>query len=118
MVGHMSGQQSPVTLFLRVIPCCPTYACSPPKSLMCLGNTLEGVQVLFLTLTHTPPRPQGSFRELVYVFIMLTDAGLSPDLHSYAAALQCMGRRDQDAHTIQRWVRDVLGGPALPPPEC
>lgn len=48
---------------------------------------------------------KGSFRELVYVFIMLKDAGLSPDLHSYAAALQCMGRRDQDAHTIQRCLK-------------
>lgn len=47
--------------------------------------------------------PQGSFRELVYVFFMLKDAGLSPDLLSYAAALQCMGRLDQDTSTIKRW---------------
>lgn len=69
---------------------------------MFLGNTLIRVQVLFLTVTHTPLCPQGSFRELVYVFIMLKDAGLSPDLCSYAAVLQCLGRRDQDVHTIQR----------------
>lgn len=35
---------------------------------------------------------------------MVKDAGLAPDLLSYAAALQCMGRLDQDASTIQRWV--------------
>lgn len=48
------------------------------------------------------PSPQGSFKELLYVFWMLKDAGLVPDLQSYAAALQCMGRRDQDAGTIRR----------------
>lgn len=48
--------------------------------------------------------PQGSFKELVYVFFMLKDAGFAPDLLSYAAALQCMGRLDRDASTIQRWV--------------
>lgn len=37
------------------------------------------------------------------MFFMLKDAGFSPDLLSYAAALQCMGRLDQDASTIQRW---------------
>ncbi|XP_076775698.1 DNA-directed RNA polymerase, mitochondrial isoform X2 [Arvicanthis niloticus] len=51
---------------------------------------------------------KGSFRELVYVFIMLKDAGLSPDLCSYAAVLQCLGRRDQDVHTIQRCVKQMM----------
>ncbi|XP_006898086.1 PREDICTED: DNA-directed RNA polymerase, mitochondrial [Elephantulus edwardii] len=45
---------------------------------------------------------KGSFKELVYVFYMLKDAGLTPDLLSYAAALQCMGRLDQDPHTIRK----------------
>ncbi|XP_045719475.1 DNA-directed RNA polymerase, mitochondrial isoform X5 [Mirounga angustirostris] len=45
---------------------------------------------------------KGSFKELVYVFFMVKDAGLAPDLLSYAAALQCMGRLDQDTNTIQR----------------
>nr|XP_021561225.1 DNA-directed RNA polymerase, mitochondrial [Neomonachus schauinslandi] len=45
---------------------------------------------------------KGSFKELVYVFFMVKDAGLTPDLLSYAAALQCMGRLDQDSNTIQR----------------
>lgn len=48
--------------------------------------------------------PQGSFKELVYVFFMLKDAGFAPDLLSYAATLQCMGRLDRNASAIQRWV--------------
>uniref|UniRef100_A0A452EG30 DNA-directed RNA polymerase n=1 Tax=Capra hircus TaxID=9925 RepID=A0A452EG30_CAPHI len=50
---------------------------------------------------------QGSFKELMYVFFMLKDAGLAPDLLSYAAALQCMGRLDQDAGTIQRCLKQM-----------
>lgn len=38
------------------------------------------------------------------MFFMVKDAGLTPDLLSYAAALQCMGRLDQDTDTIRRWV--------------
>uniref|UniRef100_A0A8C8VV53 DNA-directed RNA polymerase n=1 Tax=Peromyscus maniculatus bairdii TaxID=230844 RepID=A0A8C8VV53_PERMB len=51
---------------------------------------------------------QGAFKELVYVFVMLKDAGLSPDLCSYAAALQCMGRRDQDVHIIRRCLKEMV----------
>lgn len=54
--------------------------------------------------SHPAWSPQGSFKELMYVFFMLKDAGLAPDLLSYAAALQCMGRLDQDAGTIRRWA--------------
>ncbi|XP_065731273.1 DNA-directed RNA polymerase, mitochondrial isoform X17 [Phocoena phocoena] len=50
---------------------------------------------------------QGSFKELTYVFFMLKDAGLAPDLQSYAAALQCMGRLDQDAGTIRRCLKQM-----------
>ncbi|XP_032989759.1 DNA-directed RNA polymerase, mitochondrial isoform X2 [Rhinolophus ferrumequinum] len=50
---------------------------------------------------------KGSFKELVYVFFMLKDAGFSPDLLSYAAALQCMGRLDQNASTIQRCLKQM-----------
>ncbi|XP_012584894.1 PREDICTED: DNA-directed RNA polymerase, mitochondrial [Condylura cristata] len=53
---------------------------------------------------------KGSFKELVFVFYMVKDAGLTPDLLSYAAALQCMGRLDKDARTIQR------PPPLAPPP--
>lgn len=54
--------------------------------------------------------PQGSFKELVYIFYMLKDAGLAPDLLSYAAALQCMGRLDKDKQIIQRWGRRWQSG--------
>nr|XP_054329544.1 DNA-directed RNA polymerase, mitochondrial isoform X2 [Pongo pygmaeus] len=50
---------------------------------------------------------QGAFKELVYVFFMVKDAGLTPDLLSYAAALQCMGRQDQDAGTIERCLEQM-----------
>nr|XP_055103593.1 DNA-directed RNA polymerase, mitochondrial-like isoform X12 [Symphalangus syndactylus] len=50
---------------------------------------------------------QGAFKELVYVLFMVKDAGLTPDLLSYAAALQCMGRRDQDAGTIERCLEQM-----------
>nr|XP_044607567.1 DNA-directed RNA polymerase, mitochondrial isoform X1 [Equus asinus] len=50
---------------------------------------------------------KGCFKELVYVFFMVKDAGLAPDLLSYAAALQCMGRLDQDASTIQRCLEQM-----------
>ncbi|XP_055285988.1 DNA-directed RNA polymerase, mitochondrial isoform X2 [Moschus berezovskii] len=50
---------------------------------------------------------QGSFKELMYVFFMLKDAGLAPDLLSYTAALQCMGRLDQDASIIRRCLKQM-----------
>ncbi|XP_050995812.1 DNA-directed RNA polymerase, mitochondrial [Acomys russatus] len=50
---------------------------------------------------------QGSLQELVYVLLMLKDAGFTPDLWSYAAVLQCMGRRDQDVHTTQRCLTQM-----------
>ncbi|KAM4858561.1 DNA-directed RNA polymerase, mitochondrial [Urocitellus parryii] len=50
---------------------------------------------------------KGSFKELVYVFFMVKDAGLTPDLLSYAAALQCLGRLDQDTHTVKRCLEQM-----------
>ncbi|XP_054548973.1 DNA-directed RNA polymerase, mitochondrial isoform X2 [Talpa occidentalis] len=50
---------------------------------------------------------KGSFKELVFVFYMMKDAGLTPDLLSYAAALQCMGRLDKDARTIKRCLTQM-----------
>ncbi|KAG8519208.1 DNA-directed RNA polymerase, mitochondrial, partial [Galemys pyrenaicus] len=50
---------------------------------------------------------QGSFKELVFVFYMMKDAGLTPDLLSYAAALQCMGQLDKDARTIKRCLKQM-----------
>ncbi|XP_072578182.1 DNA-directed RNA polymerase, mitochondrial [Vulpes vulpes] len=51
---------------------------------------------------------KGSYKELLHVFFMVKDAGLTPDLLSYAAALQCMGRLDQSTATIQRCL-DQMG---------
>ncbi|XP_039104024.1 DNA-directed RNA polymerase, mitochondrial isoform X2 [Hyaena hyaena] len=59
---------------------------------------------------------EGSFKELVYVFFMVKDAGLTPDLLSYAAALQCMGRLDQGARTVQRCL-DQMAQDGLQLPE-
>ncbi|GAB1295302.1 DNA-directed RNA polymerase, mitochondrial [Apodemus speciosus] len=73
-------------------------------------NSQDKQRVLTLDMYNTVMlgwAREGAFRELVYVFIMLKDAGLSPDLCSYAAALQCMGRRDQDIHTIQRCLQQM-----------
>ncbi|XP_006876764.1 PREDICTED: DNA-directed RNA polymerase, mitochondrial [Chrysochloris asiatica] len=50
---------------------------------------------------------KGSLKELVYIFFMVKDAGLTPNLLSYAAALQCMGRLDQDANTIKRCLDQI-----------
>uniref|UniRef100_A0A0A0MUC6 DNA-directed RNA polymerase n=1 Tax=Papio anubis TaxID=9555 RepID=A0A0A0MUC6_PAPAN len=50
---------------------------------------------------------EGAFRELVYVLLMVKDAGLTPDLLSYTAILQCMGRRGQDAGTIERCLEQM-----------
>lgn len=41
------------------------------------------------------------------MFFMVKDAGLTPDLLSYAAALQCMGRLDQDTNTIKRCLEQM-----------
>ncbi|XP_021060015.1 DNA-directed RNA polymerase, mitochondrial [Mus pahari] len=74
-------------------------------------NNRDKQQVLTLHMYNTVMlgwARKGSFRELVYVFIMLKDAGFSPDLCSYAAALQCMGRRDQDVRTIQRCLKQMM----------
>ncbi|KAM4887990.1 DNA-directed RNA polymerase, mitochondrial isoform 2-T2 [Thomomys bottae] len=50
---------------------------------------------------------EGSFKGLVYVFFMVKDSGLTPDLQSYAAALQCMGKIDQDTRTIKRCLKQM-----------
>lgn len=46
--------------------------------------------------------PQGSYKELVSVLIMMRHLGFAPDLLSYTSILQCMGRVDQDVTTIRR----------------
>ncbi|XP_060037415.1 DNA-directed RNA polymerase, mitochondrial [Erinaceus europaeus] len=50
---------------------------------------------------------KGSFRELLYVFYMLRDSGLTPDLASYAAVLQCLGRLDRGAGSVRRCLKQM-----------
>lgn len=82
--------------------------------LLAVESGLEGRASRFQTLTPTWS-PQGSFKELVYVFFMVKDAGLTPDLLSYAAALQCLGRLDQNPSTIQRCVGGRVSWRGLDP---
>ncbi|KAL1783071.1 DNA-directed RNA polymerase, mitochondrial isoform X1 [Sigmodon hispidus] len=99
--------------FLAFFECC---ACTDNVSLahhvlVTQHSKCDKQQLLTLDMYNTVMLAwarKGSFKELVYVFIMLKDAGLSPDLWSYAAALQCMGRRDQDVHIIQRCLKQML----------
>ncbi|XP_028627407.1 DNA-directed RNA polymerase, mitochondrial isoform X2 [Grammomys surdaster] len=99
--------------FLAFFECCVCTGQLPLAHhvLVTHHNNRDKQQVLTLDMYNTVMlgwARKGSFRELVYVFIMLKDAGLSPDLCSYAAVLQCMGRRDQDAHTIQRCLKQMI----------
>ncbi|XP_076977543.1 DNA-directed RNA polymerase, mitochondrial isoform X2 [Tamandua tetradactyla] len=60
-----------------------------------------------LAQEQLPAALQGALKELVYVLVMLKDSGLAPDLQSYAAALQCMGRLGQEATTIKRCLKQM-----------
>ncbi|XP_059107892.1 DNA-directed RNA polymerase, mitochondrial isoform X2 [Peromyscus eremicus] len=99
--------------FLAFFECC---ACTSNMALahhvlVTHHNKCDKQQLLTLDMYNTVMlgwARQGSFKELVYVFVMLKDAGLSPDLWSYAAALQCMGRRDQDVRIIQRCLKEMV----------
>ncbi|XP_060001884.1 DNA-directed RNA polymerase, mitochondrial isoform X5 [Lagenorhynchus albirostris] len=85
----------------------------PRKGLLVASGAVRGARLPALvsrTAGRTGAMPscwRGSFKELTYVFFMLKDAGLDPDLQSYAAALQCMGRLDQDAGTIRRCLKQM-----------
>ncbi|OBS74780.1 hypothetical protein A6R68_14650 [Neotoma lepida] len=99
--------------FLAFFECCACTSNMPLAHhvLVTHHNKRDKQQLLTLDMYNTVMlgwARQGSFKELVYVFIMLKDAGLSPDLWSYAAILQCMGRRDQDVHIIQRCLKQMV----------
>uniref|UniRef100_A0A8C6G7V3 DNA-directed RNA polymerase n=1 Tax=Mus spicilegus TaxID=10103 RepID=A0A8C6G7V3_MUSSI len=99
--------------FLAFFECCVCTGQVPLAHhvLVTHHNNGDRQQVLTLHMYNTVMlgwARKGSFRELVYVFLMLKDAGLSPDLCSYAAALQCMGRRDKDVRTIQRCLKQMM----------
>ncbi|XP_040593595.1 DNA-directed RNA polymerase, mitochondrial isoform X2 [Mesocricetus auratus] len=98
--------------FLAFFECCAITDNMPLAHhvLVTQHNKCDKQQLLTLDMYNTVMlgwARKGSFKELVYVFIMLKDAGLSPNLWSYAAALQCMGRRDQGVHIIQRCLKQM-----------
>ncbi|KAK7803884.1 hypothetical protein U0070_020101 [Myodes glareolus] len=99
--------------FLAFFECCACTDNMPLAHhvLVTQHSKCERQQLLTLDMYNTVMlgwARKGSFKEMVYVFIMLKDAGLSPDLWSYAAALLCMGRRDQDVHIIQKCLKQMM----------
>uniref|UniRef100_A0A8C3VSD5 DNA-directed RNA polymerase n=1 Tax=Catagonus wagneri TaxID=51154 RepID=A0A8C3VSD5_9CETA len=107
--AKLEGQQQKLLSFLE---CC-LHAGHLPLAhhvLVTYHSRSQQQQLLTLAMYNTVMlgwARKGSFRELVYVFFMVKDAGLTPDLLSYAAALQCMGRLDQDADTISRCLKQM-----------
>ncbi|XP_053558818.1 DNA-directed RNA polymerase, mitochondrial [Bombina bombina] len=50
---------------------------------------------------------QGSLSYIGQVFSMLEEAGVKPNISSYAATLECMGRRDCNAKAIKRCLNQM-----------
>ncbi|XP_038627743.1 DNA-directed RNA polymerase, mitochondrial [Tachyglossus aculeatus] len=50
---------------------------------------------------------KGSLPQIHQIFTMLWEASLTPDLESYAAALECLGRRDSDASVTARCLQQL-----------
>ncbi|PNJ05432.1 POLRMT isoform 3, partial [Pongo abelii] len=93
--AQLSDQQQKLLAFFR---CC------------LLTNHLPLAHHL-LVIHHSQRQKQKLLTLDMYNTVMLgwaqQDAGLTPDLLSYAAALQCMGRQDQDAGTIERCLEQM-----------
>ncbi|XP_068836752.1 DNA-directed RNA polymerase, mitochondrial isoform X10 [Capricornis sumatraensis] len=107
--SRLEGQRQKLLAFLE---CCLLTGHLPLAHHVLVAQHSRAPQQQLLTLAMYNTvmlgwARQGSFKELMYVFFMLKDAGLAPDLLSYAAALQCMGRLDQDAGTIQRCLKQM-----------
>ncbi|XP_049732012.1 DNA-directed RNA polymerase, mitochondrial isoform X1 [Elephas maximus indicus] len=107
--AQLSGQQQKLLAFLK---CCLLTDHVPLAHhvLVTQHGNFRRRRQLTLAMYNTVMlgwARKGSFKELVYVFFMVKDAGLTPDLLSYAAALQCMGRLDQDAETIKRCLEQM-----------
>ncbi|XP_069864625.1 DNA-directed RNA polymerase, mitochondrial [Dipodomys merriami] len=106
---HVSARQRNMLAFLE---CCLTTDHLPLAHhvLVSQHSMPRRRQLLTLTMYNIVMlgwARKGSLKELVYVFFMMKDAGLSPDLLSYAAALQCLGRVNSDVHTIKRCVKQM-----------
>ncbi|KAI6051418.1 POLRMT [Marmota monax] len=107
--AQLSGQQQKLLAFLE---CCLVSGHLPlAHHVLVTHHSRPRMQkLLTLPMYNTVMlgwARKGSFKELVYVFFMVKDAGLTPDLLSYAAALQCMGRLDQDTNTIKRCLEQM-----------
>uniref|UniRef100_F7FG73 DNA-directed RNA polymerase n=1 Tax=Monodelphis domestica TaxID=13616 RepID=F7FG73_MONDO len=50
---------------------------------------------------------KGSLHQISTLFSMMNESGLNPDLVSYAAALECMGRMDADFNLIKRCLNQM-----------
>uniref|UniRef100_A0A8C5ZEX8 DNA-directed RNA polymerase n=1 Tax=Marmota marmota marmota TaxID=9994 RepID=A0A8C5ZEX8_MARMA len=107
--AQLSGQQQKLLAFLE---CCLVSGHLPLAHHVLVSHHSRPRMQKLLTLPMYNTvmlgwARKGSFKELVYVFFMVKDAGLTPDLLSYAAALQCMGRLDQDTNTIKRCLEQM-----------
>uniref|UniRef100_I3M2A6 DNA-directed RNA polymerase n=1 Tax=Ictidomys tridecemlineatus TaxID=43179 RepID=I3M2A6_ICTTR len=107
--AQLSGQQQKLLAFLE---CCLVSGHLPLAHHVLVSHHSRPRMQKLLTLPMYNTvmlgwARKGSFKELVYVFFMVKDAGLTPDLLSYAAALQCMGRLDQDTNTVKRCLEQM-----------
>ncbi|KAM5190037.1 DNA-directed RNA polymerase, mitochondrial isoform 1-T1 [Callospermophilus lateralis] len=107
--AQLSGQQQKLLAFLE---CCLVSGHLPLAHHVLVSHHSRPRMQKLLTLPMYNTvmlgwARKGSFKELVYVFFMVKDAGLAPDLLSYAAALQCMGRLDQDTNTVKRCLEQM-----------
>uniref|UniRef100_A0A2K5ZF09 DNA-directed RNA polymerase n=1 Tax=Mandrillus leucophaeus TaxID=9568 RepID=A0A2K5ZF09_MANLE len=107
--AQLSGQQQKLLAFFK---CCLLTDHLPLAHHLLVTHHRQQQKQKWLTLDMYNTvmlgwARQGAFRELVYVLLMVKDAGLTPDLLSYAAILQCMGRRGQDAGTIERCLEQM-----------
>ncbi|XP_037679719.1 DNA-directed RNA polymerase, mitochondrial [Choloepus didactylus] len=105
----LSSQRQKLLAFLE---CCLAVAQLPLAHhvLVTHHNSAQQQRLLTLAMYNTVMlgwARKGCLRELLYVFFMVKDAGLTPDLRSYAAALQCLGRRDQDVGTVRRCLEQM-----------
>ncbi|NWW92343.1 RPOM protein, partial [Rhynochetos jubatus] len=53
---------------------------------------------------------KGQLQRINQLFSMLQSAGLRPNLDSYAAALECMGRSQSPAKAVQRYMQQLKEG--------
>ncbi|XP_068836751.1 DNA-directed RNA polymerase, mitochondrial isoform X9 [Capricornis sumatraensis] len=97
--SRLEGQRQKLLAFLE---CCLLTGHLPLAHHVLVAQHSRAPQQQLLTLAMYNTVMLGWARQ-----VRGWDAGLAPDLLSYAAALQCMGRLDQDAGTIQRCLKQM-----------